>query len=696
MAVNRGNLEHGSRSVRTEEQDISRGSDDRLVGSGPTLAGRIRPGPLRVLALAAWCGLAAGWLEVGTRVLCRAIHPTGRLYLMSRHFVWLVPLANLLLFLGAGLLLALLTKLSPRLGSWLSPRLIATAAILPGLLVAGPQIYPWAWLLLACGIALRLVPWLERSARRWVTVSFPALLGSVLVVAGLVCGGDWLKQRRETSRPLPPAHSPNVLLVVLDTVRADHLSLYRYPRATSRALEQLAERGIRFDEARATAPWTLPSHASLLTGRWAHELDVQWVTPLRGGSLTLAEYLGSHGYATAGFVANTEYCSYDTGLDRGFTRYEDYLLDLWHLRPLRTALLFEHAWNAVSTVSLLLRERLTPGQPLHARVQSLIQWLMARGRKDAESINRSFLDWLAQRPEPARPFFAFLNYFDAHTPYLPPEGAGFRFGPGPRTLADYTLLVEQWKSIDKASLIPHYRELIRDSYDNCLAYLDVSLGKLFETLHQRGVLERTLVIITADHGEELGEHNLFEHGESLYRPEIRVPLLIVEPSGSPAPQIVREPVSLREIPATIVDLSGLEAGAPFPGRSLTRLWRGSSPGAPAEACDDEGVISELTGPNPTNPSHGRSPAARGPLISLAEGDYVYIRHERDGREQLFHQREDPDELSNRAREETMQPVLERMRQRLDQMGARHPRAARSILARATPTGTNSWNRPEDD
>ena len=117
--------------------------------------------------------------------------------------------------------------------------------------------------------------------------------------------GDWVKERREASRPLPPADSPNVLLIVMDTVRADHLSLYGYDRATTPTLEQLAKRGIRFDKARATAPWTLASHASLFTGRWPHELDVQWLTPLRGKFPTLAEYLGSHGYATAGFVANT-------------------------------------------------------------------------------------------------------------------------------------------------------------------------------------------------------------------------------------------------------------------------------------------------------------------------------------------------------------------------------------------------------
>ena len=175
--------------------------------------------------------------------------------------------------------------------------------------------------------------------RRWLKLSFPCLLALVLVVAGLVFGGDWLKEWREARRPLPPADSPNVLLIVLDTVRADHLSLYGYQRATTPTLERLAKRAIRFDEARATAPWTLASHASMFTGRLPHELAVKWQTPLRTGFPTLAEYLGSQGYATAGFVANTEYCSYDTGLDRGFTHYEDYVIDLEHLRPFRTALL---------------------------------------------------------------------------------------------------------------------------------------------------------------------------------------------------------------------------------------------------------------------------------------------------------------------------------------------------------------------
>ncbi len=296
--------------------------------------------------MSAWCGLAAGWLEVGTRLLCRSFDSTNRLYLMSRHFVWLAPLANLLLFAFVGVLLAAATKLCPRTGGWISLRLLLAATIMPALLVASRQIYTVAWVLLALGIAVLVAPRFERPTTRWkrgLIGSFPALLGLVGIVAGVILAGDRFAHWREAGRPLPPADAPNVLVIVLDTVRADHLSLYGYPRPTSPTLMRLAERGIRFDEARATAPWTLPSHASMFTGRWPYELGVQWMTPLRNHFPTLAEYLGARGYATAGFVANTMYCSSETGLDHGFTHYEDYVLNWERLQPLRTALLVDCA-----------------------------------------------------------------------------------------------------------------------------------------------------------------------------------------------------------------------------------------------------------------------------------------------------------------------------------------------------------------
>jgi arylsulfatase A-like enzyme len=636
--------------------------------SKPSLVSVRRLGPLDVLLVAVWCGLAAGWLEVGTKVLLKHVAVTGRMYLMSRQFVWVVPLANLLLFFVGGLALALATKRWPRSVGWLSPRLLIAVALMPALMVAGPQIYQWAWLVLALGVAIRLAPWLERPAtpwRRWLVLSLPCLLGLVFVAAGSVFGGDRLKELRETRRPLPASGSPNVLLIVLDTVRADRLGMYGYKRPTSPALDRLANRAIRFEEARATAPWTLASHASMFTGQWPHELNVNWQAPLPGDFPTLAEYLGSRGYATSGFVANTQYCSYDAGLDRGFTHFEDYAADIKHLRPLRSALLFKFAWDGIS----VLTARLTAD-----RYGTVLGWLMAIDRKHAAEVNREFVTWLYYRQD-KRPFFAFLNYYDSHSPYLPPHGVRFRFGSGPRTMTEFLVLTELWQGMDKLKLSQDFIDLIRDSYDNCLAFLDACLGQLFEALEDGGVLEKTVVIITADHGEELGDHTLYEHGESLYRPEIRVPLLFILPSSAQPPVIVRRTVSLRDLPATIVDLAGVADGSPFPGRSLARHWRDPAPGANSGDPDLDGALSELSEPSPINPSHGRSPAVRGPLVSLAQDDYVYIRNEGDGKEELFHERDDPRELVNLAESERMQPRLQRLRQILDKMKAAPARAA---------------------
>src|SRR5262249_37650372 len=161
-----------------------------------------------------------------------------------------------------------------------------------------------------------------------------------------------------------------------------------------------------------------------------------------------------------------------------------------------------------------------------------------------------------------------LNYTEAHTPYLLPPGARHRFGFKPQTLGDSLIIGERWPFVDKLRLPPRYWALARDAYDDCVAYLDEQLGVLFDELRRRGLLDQTLVIIPSDHGEGLGDHALFNHGESLYRMEIRVPLVILTPARRPSGGVVREAVSLRDLPATIVDLVGLRAGSPFPGRSL--------------------------------------------------------------------------------------------------------------------------------
>jgi arylsulfatase A-like enzyme len=637
--------------------------------TAPATAPR-RLGPIDVLVLAVWCGLAAGLLEVGTRIVCRSLDPNGRMFLMTRHFVWLAPLSNLLLFAVMAPVLALATKLWPRAGGWFCPRLICFWSAFPSLMLASSRIYATAWALLAIGVAWRVTPLLERHAaglRRRLLLSFPLLLVLVGTSAGFVFGGDWLKVRRETRRPLPSKDAPNVLLVVLDTVRADRLSLYGYERATTPVLDKLARRGIRFDRARAPAPWTLPSHATMFTGRWPHELGVKWGTPVGTKFATVAEYLGSSGYATAGFVANTLICSSELGLDRGFTHYEDYVLE--QLSPFRTAWLVDHALLLLSDLGLFLGR--SPVAWLFGPLQETVfQPLFTMDRKkDAGMINRELLSWLSQRREPGRPFFAFLNYYDAHAPYVLPAGAAYRFGEAPQSQSDFMVLVEQWASIDKALLPPQLRSLARDCYDNCVAYLDERLGELFDELDRRGVLAHTILIVVSDHGEGLGERDLFDHGESLYSTEIRVPLVVVLPGGESSPRVVREPVSLRDLPATIVQLAGLERGSPIPGRSLVDR---PHPSAAVGWAPDGAVFSELPTPNPANPNHGRSPASRGPLVSLADGDYVYIRNEGDGAEELFNEQEDPRELTNRSRSKVTEPILDRFRAHLDQFRATQP------------------------
>jgi arylsulfatase A-like enzyme len=434
-----------------------------------------------------------------------------------------------------GLVLSAAVKLSPRAIGWLGPRLIGAVALAPVLKAVVPQIYVEAWACFGLGIAVQLVPICEQritALRRRLVWSIPLMLGLVILLASYVFLGDWLKQAREAGRPLPPPNSPNVLLIVLDTVRADRLSLYGYERSTTPTLEQLARRGIRFDEARATAPWTLPSHASMFTGRWPHELGEEWMTPLRGTFPTLAEYLGDHGYATAGFVANTGYCSQETGLARGFTHYEDYLLE--DLDPLRTSGLVEHFTSAIS--GIIRTVDISSLRPLNRFVN---EWLDPK-RKHAALVRRAFLGWVSQRRETGRPFFAFLNFFDAHQQYLLPPGARHRFVTYPVTTQEFTVVYELWPFLDKMKLPPRYIGLARDAYDDCLGYLDEQLGLLFDALQRHGVLDRTLVVVTSDHGEGLGEHNLFDHGESLYRTEIRVPLVIRPPSGVNRSMVVGE------------------------------------------------------------------------------------------------------------------------------------------------------------
>ena len=582
-----------------------------------------------ILAWAGLLGLVSGTLELAIFVLkCQVLDP--RNMNVSSHLVWMFPLASLVILGLAGVLIAVGSRFWPRL---VTPVFVLSVLLFfayLSLLFRAP-IYTSVCLLLAAGLAWRTASFLakrvgrlDRVVRRGVMVSMGLLC---LTVAGSYGRDAWGEIRSRSGGSVAAPGSKNLILIVLDTVRADSLGIYGYARDTTPNLGKLASRGVRFDRAFSTAPWTAPSHASLFTGRWPHELSIGWDRPLDGEHTTLAEVLASRGYATSGFVANTTYCSEETGLARGFDHYEDY--DVTLRGVFLCSSLVERALNFIHKHPGLARRLGDDGSS-------------SGDRKDAARINRDFLGWLKARGGQDRPFFAFLNYYDAHHPYLAPEpGAGRSFGRKPESARDFRLLKTWWER-DKQGIKPADLELARDSYDRCLAYLDDQLGRLFDDLKRQGLLDRSVVIVTADHGEHLGERDLFGHGSSVYRPELHVPLLVVAPGMVPEGRAVEGPVSLRDVPATVLDLLGAEK-SPFPGRSLARMWDESR-----ETGDSPDLIlSEIDSPPEDDTNHGRSPAARGPMTSVIDEDFHYIRGG-DGREELYDLKRDPAEARDLA------------------------------------------------
>ena len=598
-----------------------------------------RPGPLAALAWAAWFGLVFGYLELAAFLLkCHFLDP--RNYNVSHHFPWMFPAAGLLIMVGPGLAVAA--------GVAVSRRRMPIGAVV--FCLAGPAsvgflfrwpIYTVACLVLAVAVATgtaRFAGHNPRRFRRLVGRTLP-VLGVVLLTSVVACSVPWTRAFRRGGKGRPDGDAggaTNAILIVLDTVRAKSLSLYGYDRATTPNLARWAKRGVRFDQAYSTAPWTAPSHAGMFTGRWPHELAIDWDRPLGREVPTLASSLASKGYATAGFVANVTYCSYETGLARGFDHYEDY--------PVTPRSVLICSATVARGLDFLHRH------PEIGRKLGLLEQ-SSGDRKDASMVAADFFAWLDHRP--AGPFFAFLNFFDAHHPYFPPEGVEVALPSREPRTPDETRLLKTWWEADKTKLTPADIVLARDAYDRCIASLDAELGRLLDDLDRREIMRDTLVVITSDHGEHLGEDGLFGHGCSLGRPEIHVPLVMVGP-GVPAGVVVEAPASLRDIPATVSSFLLTGRRSPFPGQSLARYWSNPSDDPPDLA------RSEVNLPPEDDPNGGRSPARRGPLLSLVDATHHYIR-DRDGHEQLFDLLADPDEAHDLALLPESAPILGRFR-----------------------------------
>jgi len=581
----------------------------------------------------------AAVLEGGILLLVLAL---GAIVHASPYLIWMLPLSYLTFFAVVALLIAVIGRISPRP---VSP--FGLAVVLGFLAALGPLcvlqprgLHPLAILLLALGVATTVA---RTSRARSGSLLLPVrtllvLWALVPIIAATQVG---LRAVERGSRPASPAPSdaPNVLLLVLDTVRAMSLGLYGNSAPTTPEIERLARTGVVFDRAIATAPWTLPSHASMFTGRYPHELSTGWDTPLDEAFPTVAEVLSSRGYATAGFVGNLVYVSRNFGLDRGFQHYDDFPLSIGQL-------IVSSSPGRFVAAATWLRERIGYHDLLN--------------RRSASDLNRALLAWLDERPR--RPFFAFVNYFDAHEPYLPPAdlARAFEARPGERPIRQWVTpflgmhaeVREGW-NLDEDQLANGHA-----SYEAAIASLDREIGSLLRALERRGELGRTIVVITSDHGEQHGEHGLIGHVNSVYMPLVHVPLLISHPASVPAGVRVAAAASLVDLPATILDLTGSsgERAAVLPGRSLAAHWQRAS-----DAAEGRPALSELeAGPV----LRDWYPVAEGSLRSLVSDRYHYIESEKGTRE-LFDLLADPQEDRNLAGQPGTEPVIDDLRGRLD-------------------------------
>jgi arylsulfatase A-like enzyme len=562
---------------------------------------------LAVLVL--WFGLVTGLGEAAVRTVCYGLRAEHLFY--NEHFLWMTPTAEGILFLAFGIPLgALAQTLLPKAAQAITAGMLSFLATL-GIALASGAIYAWCALLLAAGVAWRLSSLTRRRPQLFPTfcrATLPALVGIALALAAAVFGFQLYQDHQGAALgPRPGFRTPNVLLVVLDAVRADALSVYATDGASTPFLDGLARRTLVFESALAPSSWTLPSHATFLTGRYPRGLSVDWYKPLDDRPRTLPEVLREQGFATAGFVGNTKYCPRTSGLRRGFGHYED----------------FTFGWGEILQHSAFVQllDRQLGGFGFLGVYDEL-------GRKPACRVTDGFLHWVDGHGP--RPFFAMLNYFDAHAPYFPSSL------PDPRrTLThDEKTRLHDLADADWSELKPQ-AEFLRTCYLAKVHELDAELQRLTEELDGRGTLENTVLIVTADHGEQFGEHGVFSHGNSLYRPVVHVPLLIAWPSRITQGRRIMTPVSLKDLPATILDLLGLSAGDPLPGRSFR-------PKADAASAGRQEPLFAMLSPAPNSDRFAKTPVARGTMFACLDQG-IYLIREADGTLQAFDFLADPRE-----------------------------------------------------
>ena len=605
-----------------------------------------------ILFMAAWFGLVTGLVEGAGFITLQQLGwlNWNRLNVpVALEIVWVAPFLDVLLFGGIGVALAAVAGLLPRvrLTRYAFP-LFAFLAFYDWVALSG-HMYHYAIITLAFGVAVVLSRWFHRheaATLRFLRRSVPGLAAVTLLAFCGIEAGQWVQERVATAQlPPAPAGSPNILVLVVDTLRADHLSGYGYSRPTSPNLDRVAQQGVLFENAFSASSWTLPSHASLVTGRYTYEHHAE-TRPLDNRYPTIGETLMARGYRTGGFSGNVYYFNRWQGLGRGFIHFEDFFCTFGDMF-LRTLY----------------------GREARKYVLPRLGVEDIPGRKRAADIDRAAVRWIAR--DRSRPFFAFLNYLDPHDPYVPPQPYRTKFA----TLKHPGGILNQEVGRYYPEMTPAQLQGEIDAYDGAIAYTDDNIAQLLAALQERGAMENTYVIITADHGESFGEHGLFLHQNALYRELIRVPLIVYRPGYIPAGVRVARPVSNVALASTVMEFAGATGQALFPQPSLSRYWSASDGGA-----DWPDPVSELAkvpfGP-PQRPSY------HGAMQSLLSPNWHYLVHEKFGIE-LYDWRSDPGELRNLAQNAELQDIVSQMGSQLSSLASHEQARGHRMSLRPVP------------
>lgn len=425
---------------------------------------------------------------------------------------------------------------------------------------------PFLILLAICVGLYFLVFWALRALV--VSTQNVALPAGVLVVLVLVATALVLRlfSGGSSSTVEAPKGKPNVLWLVMDTTRADHLSAYGYDKPTSPVLEQIAAEGALFEEVHAESSWTIPGHFVMVTGRF----DAAREKLLDEDFTTAAEVFRDAGYETGAVLGNMS-IGRGSGFEQGFDATVD--------GPVR--IFYHTAFEKIPVIKILMALGVAPGDAILRTLHR--KTFLQNEAVRAGRINADAVDWLDGR-DPDRPFFLFINYMDPHDAYDPPADFRAKFAANADPELGFVRYIRDLGGTISSNqfvrdVAPEFDQDKWDEmlmlYDAEIAYLDAEIGKLLEALEERGLAEDTIVIITSDHGELFGEHGLANHFKALTREETHVPLLIRYPGKIDGGTRIATPAQLRDILPTVIELAELPDGPEMDGTSLVAILDGS-------------------------------------------------------------------------------------------------------------------------